>query len=340
VIDRASITAPDEQSPSEYTTRCGWIDWGHATPNRDDAVYTWAEFPHPIRPGQLPLDLQVIRPSFRRAFQAMGVPHLDGYIVRHVPVITQGAHRYLRGAVTFFYNIPRGRNEEEYRNRYLYMYQRGCRLAEAYQSPHRLMTPEHSVNSFEDLVSNLLAFYANVMGLAPGRYDRPAEHGRREQAAKTAIRRIAGGFEDRGTRVAVSTAVFEGMHSIQASLRATNWTDAYLFNDLVPARHRPNSLRGWQPLPQVIRRIQPAQSYCFPHAAREAIQSLLETGGDAAEWTRERAADVAGAVAGAGRWIRDRVSPSPAGGGGGEGAPTGVGGHGSVPGVEGATPTE
>ena len=332
MIDRASITAPDGQSPSEYTTRCGWIDWGHATPNRDDAVYTWAQFPHPIRAGQLPLELHTIRPSLRAAARSMGIPHPDGYLIQHVPVMTRGAHRTLRDAVTFFYNVPRSRTEAEYRNRYYRMYQRGCHLAELYQSPHRGMTAEHSVNSFEDLVSNLMAFFANVMGLAPGRYDRPADHGRRERAAMSAIRHLAGGFENRDTRVAVSTAVFEGMHSIQASLRASSWTHAYLFNDLVPARQRPNSFRGWHPLPEIIRRIQPIPSYCFPHAVRDRIGRLLERGGDAAEWVRGRGADT-------GRWIRDRVRRSPASGGGGEGAPTGVG-DGAVPGVEGATPSD
>jgi hypothetical protein len=236
---------------------------------------------------------------------------------------------------TFHYLVPRGQSEAEYRRMYFYMYQHGCQFAEDWQQPHRGVTAEHSVHSFEDYVSNLMSFYANVMGWCTGRYTVTAQHDQREQTARQAIRSRAGGFADQAVRRQVSETVFAGIRDVQAGLRSSSWTRAYLRNDLVPAAHRPNTLQGWQDLPEAFRAFTPRQCYRFRHPRAEADQWALRRLGDFAEGVRRTAGRVGDAARDAVDWVRGRADDLSPGTRGGGGADTGVGDAGHRPGVEG-----
>lgn len=173
----------------EYTCHCGWVDWTHAggwEPGmiRPDIVRLWSQFPHAIRPNQRSNP----RPS----------PGRNGYLVTHIsdadPLIRfqrRVAESPLTPLTPLIEFLPRdlqghglrprvwfipsaGLNETRSREIALAIYRIACEDVERGQRIHNWIS--HSSFAFEDLVSNLIAFYRHIIGYTLGD-----------------IRRIAGG---------------------------------------------------------------------------------------------------------------------------------------------------
>ena len=223
----------------EYTCLSGWIDWSHAVPDRMDLTNLWAQFPHSVRKGQEPLRL-------------CPLPGKKGYQIGYDASLSlnwkvKAGMKVLGLPTVFRYEVKDfGFDEEKYKRTALHIYQKGCEYVERVQLLMESM--HHSSFSYEDLASNLLAFYMHVEG-----WNREA-----------AMRRC-GGWLDLSLAKEISLAVHEAMEKDprlnQETLKASGWDKAYLFNDLCGAA-QPYKKRGWTLLPPELRKIEPLQ--CRP----------------------------------------------------------------------------
>lgn len=241
----------------EYTGHCGWVDWTHAggwEPGmiRPDVVRLWSQFPHAIRPNQrsnprpspggngyLVTHISDADPLIRYERQVAASPltPLNPLAVECLPRDLQG--HGLRPRVWF---IPlAGLNETRSREIALAIYRIACEDVERGQTIHNFIS--HSTFAFEDLVSNLIAFYRHIIGYTLGD-----------------IRRIAGGVvQGDDLRRDLSRYVLNAMDGAgvrQQVLQSRHWDRAYLFNDLLP--------------PQLISALRRQNS----QAIREAVQAL------------------------------------------------------------------
>ncbi|MGB2821559.1 MAG: hypothetical protein WBF17_11295 [Phycisphaerae bacterium] len=255
-----------QDGEAEYSTHCGWIDWGHAYPMREDVVNIWSQLPHRRLPGQPPLRLYRVADG-------------QGFLVTNVALVDSVLRRLVSPSRrTFSYVVPclgdpnhlTPAQQDFYRGAALWIYKQGCHRAEQLQEIYGGRYVNISYFSFEDLVSNLLSFYAYVMGWASG-----SNEGQQEENAKLEIRMRAGSPGTPSLRRQMSMAVWDGMGTTeriwgQLTRRATNWTQGYLFNDLVPRRFGPPSRqRGWTQLPTIFRSIRDVRCVRFiPHTSR------------------------------------------------------------------------
>ena len=255
-----------QSGEAEYTTQCGWIDWGHAWPLREDVVNIWAQLPHRRVAGQPALRLRPVADG--HGFQVTNVALVDTALRRLISPSRR----------TFSYVVPSlgdpahvtPAQEDFYRGAALWIYKQGCQRAEQLQQVYGGRHVNVSYFAFEDLVSNLLAFYGYVMGWANG-----STEAVREANGKLQIRLRAGGLGTQSLRRQMSLAVWQAMGTTeriwrQLTRRATNWTQCYLFNDLVPRRFGPPSRqRGWTELPAIFRSIRDVRCVRFiPHTSR------------------------------------------------------------------------
>jgi len=168
-----------------------------------------------------------------------------------VPIPIPGPARDALGLRSRVWFVPAaGLSEIRSREIALAIYRIGCDDVERGQGlTHDVVS--HSAFSFEDAVSNLIAFYRHVMGYSI-----------------TQIRQIAGGFEDRAQRLRIAQELLRAMDQAgvqQSSLRSTHWDRAYLFTDLCRPCQQPagRGTRGFVLLPPQLRAvslIDPGQS--------------------------------------------------------------------------------
>jgi hypothetical protein len=228
----------------EYTTKCGWIDWKHATPDRPDLPDFWSQFPHMIKKGQKPLNLHPLRSG--------------GYLVYYRPDLGYLKHKMpeIRHKM-FVYKIPNwgplfNFDENKYKGAALYIYKKGCEFTEKMQGKSSILGKMATEYSFEDLVSNLIAFYMYIEGWSEG-----------------TLRSIAGGFSDKKYRETVSLQVVRnytkmygrnikklgkyGQMLSQMNLRASGWDKAFLFNNFCEGSY--DKKFGWHSLPKELQTI-------------------------------------------------------------------------------------
>jgi hypothetical protein len=143
-----------EQDRHEYTCRCGWIDWGHAEPGREDVVSLWEQFPGTTGSNTDSLETDggtlwrvkhksEVPPGWKGKLARLAMPSLRAYFVRDF-----------------------GRKPDAYKGIALAIYMKACEDFEDIQDfAEDLGFGSHSAFSFEDLPSNLLAFYQVVNDL-------------------------------------------------------------------------------------------------------------------------------------------------------------------------------
>lgn len=137
----------------EYSCRCGWIDWDHARADRPDALHIRSQFPHPPMAGGLTLGQIRWLPDqgMGRTFR-VSLPR---------ELLLESANRYVRDYA---------RETHKYFEIALAIYLEVCRAQENLQAlGDRAGAATHipsgnSGYSFEDMTSNVLAFYQTMMG--------------------------------------------------------------------------------------------------------------------------------------------------------------------------------
>lgn len=223
---------------AEYTRKCGWIDWAHATPDRDDLKAIWsALYPLPILPnGRVDADrISLIRGK-------------DGSLYGYIKVDfslemnwkQRLGSRFPKQNYTFFVKWQDGDATAYYKRAALALYLYGCAMVEYHQSSRILEWKAASSFAMEDMISNLMAFYQLVENIP----------------AATLIER-AGGWTNGDEALKMSTAVFDAMDRkdvAQPKALWREWYKAYLFNDVAGIDDQRG---GWQMLPAYFLSIQP-----------------------------------------------------------------------------------
>jgi hypothetical protein len=234
----------DTQRP-EYSRKCGWIDWEHATPGRRDLEAIWSHLPLDELSGSAATKAECSR-------RDLSLLTIDGWSYYQVdfPLESDKWTRFWNSSPPAFYVRWKGDEGSLYYQRAaITVYQYGCNLAETYQGDSRLT--RGSSFSLEDLVSNLIAFYMHTEGLD-----------------QDDVRDKAGGWTDPGRARNHSLALYKKMVDGRVAQPDTNperWYQAYLYNDLLSAYNAlfrtdaapPDEHRGWKPLPAYFRRVKP-----------------------------------------------------------------------------------
>lgn len=223
---------------AEYTRKCGWIDWAHATPDRDDLKAIWASlYPLPVLPNG--------RVDTKRITLVRGS---DGSLYSYLKVRfslemnwkQRAGSRFPKQNYKFFVRWQDGDATAFYKRAALALYLYGCAMVEYHQSARILEWKAHSSFAMEDMISNLMAFYQLVEGLP----------------AATVIER-AGGWTDGDESLKMSTTVFDAMRAKGSAQPKSSWPEwyrAHLFNDVADIDDKRG---GWQVLPAYFMSIQP-----------------------------------------------------------------------------------
>lgn len=232
---------------AEYTFKCGWIDWSHAggNPNggdaqtRDDIRLLWDQFDRaPLRPDG--------------GFVVSHEPDVDSYTSRCYPLQRrETSEGYDTVGSRWRYFVRHSMDRERYKRVAFDIYRRGCMFAERLQQVCLLNAVSGSAYSFEDLVSNLLAFYRHL-----------------EHWNKPRILDVCGALQRDPDRISVSARVHAAMEKFrvdQRTLRASNWSQAYLLNDLAVPELKGSPVHGgpyllqrmWVALPPQMQRLRP-----------------------------------------------------------------------------------
>jgi hypothetical protein len=261
MIEREHLKGFSEwDNRAEYTRYCGWIDWHHATPGREDLQEIWSHLPHDtLSPAerrdtseQWPLDLEAV--TLRDTATRVGSAYYEVPFSLETDRWTTVWDGKLFSSDFRFYVKKGARGQALYYERAaLALYQYGCEKAESYQADSRVT--DDSGWSMEDLVSNLIAFYMHVEGLT-----------------REVIVREAGGWTNREAAERNSWMVFNRMKDTQPRTDPTHWYEAYLFNHLVDCFwngetdlwadpdtgcQQSDRREGWHPVPDFFQRIQP-----------------------------------------------------------------------------------
>jgi hypothetical protein len=138
----------------DYSCRCGWIDWGHAGADRPDLVQIRKQFPNPPIAGGTPLQRMRFQTTTqgKRVFEVRLQPGQVGGLGWPSPL----AIRERRWTVE-----DCSGDRQRYLRKALSIFLEGCRVTELRQ----LQAFGQSGFSFEDMTSNLLAFYQALGGI-------------------------------------------------------------------------------------------------------------------------------------------------------------------------------
>ena len=145
----------------DYSCRCGWIDWTHAGADRPDLDQLRRQFPNPPIARGTPLHQMQFRatPQGNRVFEVRLQPNNIGGWGWPSPL----AIRERRWTVE-----DCGGDRQRYLKKALSIYLEGCVATEAMQS----QSLGRSSFSFEDMTSNLLAFYQVLGEIRPAQIRR------------------------------------------------------------------------------------------------------------------------------------------------------------------------
>lgn len=218
---------------ADYSCRCGWIDWSHATWDRRDMVSLWAQLPHARKPGD----------ADERHYE-----HFRNPVTKAVEQGLRVSVRHEAYKVTSSWLVPE-RSFGLYEELALAMYQSMCEFDEEGQ-------PWFASSSFsyEDLISNLLSFYQHIYGLARGDPHDPDGPGPKW------IREVCVAVDK-----AESKRVWNNMHS-GANVHKTmerntnrNWQKPVLFNHLCEECKKKGYEKNTGLFPEKFQRIQPAK---------------------------------------------------------------------------------
>lgn len=227
-VIRSNLT--DEMGPrgrrAEYTRKCGWIDWAHATPDRDDLIAIWSALKSP------PTDLK------DRSRVAM-IKGVDGKVSPYVRVrFALEMSLKLRAATGFpdhnftgYVRLEDSNTPRFYKRAALSLFFFACDMVEYNQSAWLVQKISQSSYSMEDMVSNRMAFHQLVEGVS----------------ADDLIAQI-GGWPNRDEALTMSQHVFDAMDKsgVDQPQSPDDWDYAYLWNDVAQIDDR---LGGWTPIP-------------------------------------------------------------------------------------------
>ena len=238
---------------AEYTRHCGWIDWSHATPDKEDLNSIWSGLPPG---GGRRLETRVMRDKRGNCYDYFLVsvePDTDAltrikleeylFLVRKVDSSNQVIRQKFTsndGYSTQVKEIEYSDVDWHYRCVALALYMFVSNKAEAAQRDSWIIEKKSKSGwSIEDLVSDLLAFYQKVDGIS-----------------KEAVIAMAGGWANRDEAETASRRVLASNRP-QPRTNAKNWFRAHLYNDCLGDLANGDLRHGWHDLPTAFTRIKP-----------------------------------------------------------------------------------
>lgn len=226
--DLTSKTGPRGRR-AEYTRKCGWIDWAHANPDRDDLKAIWSALKSP----PILTDGRIDR---SRVATVKGV---DGKLYPYIRVkFSLEMSLKLRIGTGFpdhnftgYVQFDPSNTPTFYKRAALSLFFFACNAVEYAQSSPIVDAISESSYSMEDMVSNRMAFHQLVEGVS----------------ANQLIDQI-GGWADPAESLKMSQRVFDAIERADADKPRSpaDWDVAYLFNDIADIDDRRG---GWQPIP-------------------------------------------------------------------------------------------
>jgi hypothetical protein len=217
---------------AEYTRKCGWIDWAHADPDREDLKAIWSVLKSPPVRSDGGIDL-----SDRRVATVKGD---NGQLYHYLRVkfsLDMGTALWLVSVipVTDFTGYvlldPNIITPYYWKRAALSLFFFACNTVEWHQSAPLTDLYSHSSYSMEDMVSNRMAFYQLV-----------------ENVSADVLIERAGGWVNRDEALKNSTLVMDAIDRVDADTPKSpaDWDYAYLFNDIADLDDKRG---GWQSIP-------------------------------------------------------------------------------------------
>ena len=239
-ITRGDLTEP--KSPrgrrAEYTRKCGWIDWAHATPDRNDLKMIWAALgDRPLREdGSLDMSkIAIVRGNDGSAHHYIRVP-----FQLEISLKTRIGSGFPDYNFTGYVKIHPQHNRAYYQQAALSLYLWACGQVESHQGSWVLEWKASSSFAMEDMISNLMAFWQHTYSLK----------------ADT-VMEMAGGWVDRTESLKMSTLVFDAMEKkgvAQPKSSFKEWYKAHLFNDVADIDDKRG---GWHIIPEAFQLMKP-----------------------------------------------------------------------------------
>lgn len=235
----------DDRYHAEYTTKCGWIDWSHANPDRMDLPVIWSQLPHTRKSGQKPVDLDTyyLEDPNRKKRNAIEYYKVKFTIDQNKRQRKWARWRNFPRTYTFFVREMGKKHESWYKRAALQLFQMSCWQTESFQL-ETFDFLHKSGFSMDDLASNMMAFYAHVEGMS-----------------KTEVIANAGGWTDPEVAREKSKKVFKAMeaHGVADEDKQPKnkfFQKAYLFNDISDVGGA-DKRGGWHLLPDEFSTIEP-----------------------------------------------------------------------------------
>lgn len=218
---------------AEDTIHCGWIDWSHAGPDREDLKTILSDLPPQNGRSKPTTIVRDLKTNQEAAYWRVRGPLLYGNSIGH----TQ----------TWYVRDVGSNNLKHYKRAALTLYEISCGAVEQKQSERTGDSIGNTGWSMEDLVSNLMAFYGYV-----------------EKLSRKDIITICGGWPDPAEAAKNSAEIYEilddddtvwgdiypkGHDFGQPSARWKTFRQAYLYNLKIPNRITTDRREGWHSVP-------------------------------------------------------------------------------------------
>lgn len=226
---------------AEYTVHCGWIDWSHAGPDREDLKTIWGDLPPQNGRTFATTIVRDLETNQVVSYWRVRVPLLYGSSIGH----TQ----------TWYVLDDGGKISNHYKRAALTLYEISCAAVEQKQSERTADLIGNSGWSMEDLVSNLMAFYGYI-----------------EKLDRKEIISICGGWTDPQEAAKNSKEIYDlldeddtvwgdvypkGHDFGQPSAKSKGFRKAYLYNRKLPNRLTTDGRQGWDSVPMFFQTVLP-----------------------------------------------------------------------------------
>jgi hypothetical protein len=230
-VTRSNLT--DHMGPrgrrAEYTRKCGWIDWAHANPDRDDLKAIWSALKSPPIFPDGRIDRS--RVATIKGDDGKRYPYIRVRFSLEMSLKLRIATGFPDHNFTGYVRLDPSNTPTFYKRAALSLFFFACDTVEYHQSSPIVDYVSESSYSMEDMVSNRMAFHQLVEGVS----------------ADALIEQI-GGWADRDEALRMSQKVMDAMDRVGAKQPRSpdDWDYAYLFNDIADIDDRRG---GWQPIP-------------------------------------------------------------------------------------------
>jgi hypothetical protein len=212
---------------AEYTRKCGWIDWAHANPDRDDLISIWSALKSPPSDPRDRSRVAMIKGQDGKVSPYIRVP-FDLEMSTKLRLAT-GTRKV---SYTGYVQLDSRNTTQFYKRAALSLYFFACDMVEYHQSAPIVDLISESSYSMEDMVSNRMAFHQLV-----------------ENVSATELIESIGGWAKPELSLMMSRSCFDRMEQIglDQPRSPADFDYCYLWNIVGGFDDDPRG--GWYPIP-------------------------------------------------------------------------------------------